>query len=397
MNNKNNNYRVMKFLEPVNKSDKSKGYVRLDIRGIKGTLIVSVENLGDNKTTSEVYLYKDKNNKIKVGTVNNRKGMIKRTISLSNNSTNFEDYNICGVVKDNKIVLYANLFNAANLSDVKKLEETVQVNNIEGFLEEKDTFISDEIANNGEEHKETKKIDEIDEIKNKLENAKTENKDIDEAKNIDEEKEEQISQMDVSKKDEIAQKRFNSIDEDKLEIKNENEDENEDENKNGDEQENIEAATKKVIFKSKFEENLYNSLKDYKKINPLSVEIKSMNWWKVPYDDRGIKGGFLPYYDQIVSSYYPYPVSNRVTTCHGLMRKYGYYLFGIYKDDDKNIKRFVYGIPGEFKREEQPYKGITGFKNWSYKNKEINGDYGFWLAFVDSNTGEVTEPPKVIG
>jgi hypothetical protein len=43
MNNKNNNYRVMKFLEPVNKSDKSKGYVRLDIRGIRGTLIVSVE------------------------------------------------------------------------------------------------------------------------------------------------------------------------------------------------------------------------------------------------------------------------------------------------------------------------------------------------------------------
>ncbi len=383
MNNKNNNYRVMKFLEPVSKSDKSKGYVRLDIRGIRGTLIVSVENLGDSKSTSEVYLYKDKTNKIKVGTVNNRKGMIKRTISLANNSTNFEDYNICGVVKDNKIVLYANLFNAANLNDVRKLEEDVQVKSIEEpYEEDKNIPIADEVSDDNEEYetaKETGKIGKEDEAENESKNYIGEKTEGEKTQVIPDE-------VNISEKDEIIQEEQKPLQEGNIEIENSN-------NK----KEDIESVSKKVAYKNKFEENLYTILKEYKRITPLSVDIKSMSWWKVPYDDRGVKNGFLPYYDQIISSYYPYPMSNRVTTCHSLMRKYGYYLFGIYKDNNKNIKKFVYGVPGEFKREEQPYKGITGFKNWSYKNKEINGDYGFWLAFVDSSTGEVTEPPQIVG
>lgn len=376
MNNKNNNYRVMKFLEPVNKTDKSKGYVRLDIRGIRGTIIVSVENLGDSKTTSEVYLYKDKNNKIKVGTVNNKKGMIKKTISIANNSTNFEDYNICGVVRNNKIVLYANLFNAANVNDIRKLEENIHVNNVEDIQkDENNTDNSNGIANNElEEYEESKGTEESNEM--------GESKEIEEA-------EERKEKIDNAKGEEEYEDEAKSVETEKLETKI-------DEN-NEQEQESIEAATKKVVYKSKFEENLYNLLREYSKIDPLSVDIKSMSWWKIPFDDRGVKNGFLPYYDQIISSYYPYPMSNRVTTCHSLMRKYGYYLFGIYRDNNKNIKKFVYGVPGEFKREEQPYKGITGFKNWSYKNKEINGDYGFWLAFVDSNTGEVSEPPQIVG
>ncbi len=382
MNNKNNNYRVMKFLEPVNKSDKSKGYVRLDIRGIRGTLIVSVENLGDSKTTSEVYLYKDKTNKLKVGTVNNKKGMIKRTISLANNSTNFEDYNICGVVKDNKIVLYANLFNAANLNDVRKLEEDVQVKSIEESLEEnKNISKVDEVSDNDEtsdNYEEYEEMEEIDRTDNEEENLVEEK--------VEDEKNQVISDADVSKKDEIIKEEPKTLNETDSETKN-----------SITEEDAVESASKKVAYKNKFEENLYTILKEYKRITPLSVDIKSMSWWKIPYDDRGVKNGFLPYYDQIISSYYPYPMSNRVTTCHSLMRKYGYYLFGIYKDNSKNIKKFVYGVPGEFKREEQPYKGITGFKNWSYKNKEINGDYGFWLAFVDSSTGEVTEPPQIVG
>ena len=46
MNNKN--YRVLKFFEPVNKKDNSKGYVRLDMRGNKGNMIVAAENLAQS-------------------------------------------------------------------------------------------------------------------------------------------------------------------------------------------------------------------------------------------------------------------------------------------------------------------------------------------------------------
>jgi len=381
MNNKNNNYRVMKFLEPVNKSDKSKGYVRLDIRGIRGTIIVSVENLGDSKTTSEVYLYKDKKNKIKIGSVNNKKGMIKKAISIGNNTSNLEDYNICGVVKNDKIVLYANLFNTVNINDIRKLEETIQAESIEenAYEDVKNSNDNDndldlqvevdekEIADViiGERGVEIEKEAEIEEVKiEKAKESSVFNDYSSQNTDISEPKSEEINAMESGMVD-----------------KNEEVD--------------VKLTSKKMVYKNKFEENLYNVLREYIKLDPLSVDIKNMSWWKIPYDDRGVKNGFLPYYDQIISSYYPYPMSNRVTTCHGLMRKYGYYIFGIYKENN-DIKKFVYGIPGEFKRDEQPYKGVTGFKNWSYKNKEISGDYGFWLAFVDSSTGGVSEPPQIV-
>lgn len=381
MNNKNNNYRVMKFLEPINKSDKSKGYVRLDIRGIRGTIIVSVENLGDSKTTSEVYLYKDKKNKIKIGTVNNKKGMIKKAITIGNNNTNLEDYNICGVVKNDKIVLYANLFNAVNVNDIRKLEETIQA---ESIVED-----TNEDVNNNDNDIDLQvevKEKEVPDVITGEKKAEIE-QEIEQEIEIKEEKvEESIVFNDYSSQNvETSEPKSHEI----------NDTESSSVDKNETEEADIESISKKRVYKNKFEENLYNVLREYIKLNPLSVDIKNMSWWKIPYDDRGTKNGFLPYYNQIISSYYPYPMSNRVTTCHGLMRKYGYYIFGIFKENN-DITKFVYGIPGEFKRDEQPYKGVTGFKNWSYKNKEINGDYGFWLAFVDSNTGEVSEPPQIV-
>lgn len=383
MNIKNNNYRVMKFLEPVNKQDKSKGYVRLDIRGIRGTIIVSVENLGDNKSTSEVYLYKDKMNKIKIGTVNNRKGMIKKTISIGNNNINLEEFNVCGVVKDNEIVLYANLFNAINSNDIRKLEENIQAESVEEDGLNNELNLPDEVdeaekleENAKETAKETAKDTET-EMESELE------AELEEERELDAEKVEKAEEVkEIIKANEInTSQNVDEVETTSQDVKIEESD--------------VEAASKKNGYKNKFEENLYTVLKEYKKLDPLSVNIKSISWWKIPYDDRGVKNGFLPYYNQIISSYYPYPMSNRVTTCHGLMRKYGYYIFGIYKENN-DIKKFVYGVPGEFKRDEQPYKGVTGFKNWSYKNKEINGDYGFWLAFVDSSTGDVTEPPQIV-
>ncbi|MFA9424416.1 MAG: hypothetical protein ACERLG_12625, partial [Sedimentibacter sp.] len=147
--------------------------------------------------------------------------------------------------------------------------------------------------------------------------------------------------------------------------------------------------------KNNFHENLFNNLKNYREVEPLSVKIKDFRWWYIPYDELGMKNGFLPYYNQIISSYYPYPMSNRVTTCNGLMRKYGHYIFGIYKEND-DIEKFIYGVPGGFTKEEQPYKGITGFKNWSYGNKENKKEHGYWLAFVNPNSGETMDPPQIV-
>ncbi|MDD2496017.1 MAG: hypothetical protein PHE29_12590, partial [Tissierellia bacterium] len=156
-----------------------------------------------------------------------------------------------------------------------------------------------------------------------------------------------------------------------------------------------ESASRKNQSVNKFEQRLYNTLGDKNIIEPLSVKIKNLTWWKIPNEDKGVRSGILPFYSQVISSYYPFPMSNRVTTCQNLIKKYGHYIFGVYKENN-NITRFVYGVPGEFKREEQPYKGVTGFKNWSYKNNNIDGNFGYWVVFVNATTGEVTEPPQSI-
>lgn len=441
MNNKN--YRVMKFFEPVNKQDKSRGYVRLDIRGIKGNILVSVENLGDARTTSEVYLYKDSTNKLKLGNINNKKGMLKRMLTFGSNSA-IEDYNVCAVVNNNKIVMYSNLFNATSLEQIRKLEVDEEADEEEKTkkaesIKPKESEKS--IANESKTIKEESKVSEetnfaenpqIPEKRNDAEESEMkEEKDVVKEPEVIEEKDlahEPIRKRETNPvqkpkikkepnlaKEPEAKKEPNLAIENTQKEKTENDEAYEDtgikkatvssainigESAQGDEyseeaKEKEGVQTQSRRYRNKFDESLYNVLKGYKQIQPLSVKINDLYWWYIPYDETGVRNGFLPYYSQIISSYYPYPMSSRVTTCSSLMRKYGHYIFGIYKENDV-ISKFVYGIPGEFTREEQPYKGITGFKNWSYGNKDNNDNYGYWLAFVNPKTGEITEPPQIV-
>ena len=433
MNNKN--YRVMKFFEPVNKQDKSRGYVRLDIRGIKGNILVSVENLGDARTTSEVYLYKDKTNKLKLGDINNKKGMLKKLLTFGSNSA-IEDYNVCAVVNNNKIVMYSNLFNATSLEQIRKLEaedvakkeeKTGKVESIKPETEEEksltneseytgnaveseiqeETNIADESQvaeeiNLAQGHNITEETNIVQESEIKEEINLAQDPDITEETNIVQEPENK-EETNLARGKPIKEKSEKNEAYENSRIKKStvssavNIDENPKRAEHSEEtketKENVQTQSRK--YRNKFDESLYNVLSEYKQVQPLSVKISDLYWWYIPYDETGVKNGFLPYYNQIISSYYPYPMSSRVTTCSGLMKKYGHYIFGVYKEDDE-ITRFVYGVPGEFTREEQPYKGITGFKNWSYGNKENHDRYGYWLAFVNPKTGETTDPPQIV-
>lgn len=374
MNNKN--YRVMKFLEPVNKKESCRGYVRLDIRGVRGNIIVSAENLGDSKSTSEVYLYKDKSNKIKLGDINNKKGMIKKVLTFGSNNA-IEDYNVCAIVRNNKIVLFSNLFNPTTLDVIKKLESDEEDN----IIIEK---INDDIVNlntndvikkeDVEEHKE--KYEPTQEISQSVELSQTyEEQEV--VENVE------VEKLDSSK---IMEDSFESSTPEKS-VK-----EHEENEKEIDESSKVEAESRR--YKNKYYDNLLNNLTHYKKVEPLSVTIKGFEWWYIPYDEMGMRNGFLPYYNQVISSYYPYPVSNRITTCNSLMKKYGHYIFGISNNED-GINRFIYGIPGQFTKDEQPYKGANGFKNWSYSSKG-EGEHGYWLCFVNPKTGDITEPPQIV-
>lgn len=394
MNSKN--YRVMKFFEPLNKKDKSRGYVRLDIRGIKGNIIVSAENLGDVKSTSEVYLYKDGANKIKLGDINNKKGMLKKILTFGNNNA-IEDYNVCAVVKNDKIVLYANLFNPTSLEQVRKLEATkLEPDEVKEGKKEKEEIIEavEEVVEPAiERAKEEAFEPAIGKVKEKV--VKPEIKETKEVKEVVKEvnKAKEVKETFAKEENDRFKRTSVSSAVDLKEVSEHTQHEEPVKEEEPEKQENIQSQGRR--FRNKYDESLYNVLKDYKQVEPLSVKIKDFYWWYIPYDESGMRNGFLPFYSQIVSSYYPYPVSSRVTTCSNLMKKYKHYIFGIYEEQG-DIVKFVYGIPGEFAKEEQPYKGITGFKNWSYSNEENNDKHGYWLAFVNPKTGETTEPPQIV-
>lgn len=349
--NNNKNYRIMKFFEQAEKTCNGKGYVKIDMRGNRGLITVNVENLGEFKDYSDVYLFKNKEEKIKIGQIGNKKGKLQKNILLNGKDEPIENYNICGIVNQDKILLYTPVFVPA------------QVNQLSILLEKEDNENSIQCE---------------DELEDELDNPIGENTKAD-------------NEEDTVPTENISEKKDDIIDEiDKTETDTEN---NVDV---ADEQVSMQNAAPKTskTYRNEYERKLYTLLNEFEVIKPLAHDIKSINWWKVIYDENSIYKGFLPYFNQIITTYYPYPLSNRVTTCQALMQKHGYYLFGIY-EQNKTISKFVYGIPGKFTRDEQPYRGVTGFKNWSYKNNDIPGDYGYWIAFIDANNGSVCDPPNV--
>lgn len=356
--NKNKNYRIMKFFEPSEKSCTGKGYVKLDMRGNRGTITVNVENIGDGKEPSEVYLFKNRNEKLKIGPINNKRGRLQRNILLNGKDEPIENYNICGIVSNGKIVLYTPVFANAQVK---------QLNVLLGFEDEDNDndLAKDNEGNYNNDYTTDKLYNKDQNNENCIENSNDcieNNNDCIESNNSYREQQQPNTENMYKKVESFAIP-------------------------------NCKQSNERT-YKNDYEKNLYGLLDSFEPINPLAHDIKSIKWWKVNYDENSIYKGFLPYFNQIISTYYPYPLANHVTTCQNLMQKHGYYLFGIYEEDN-NISKFVYGIPGKFTRDDQPYRGVTGFKNWSYKNNDIDGDYGYWLAFIDAKTGTVAEPPAV--
>ncbi len=136
-----------------------------------------------------------------------------------------------------------------------------------------------------------------------------------------------------------------------------------------------------------------NILEFFDRTNPFRNRLRNYKWWEIEYDKRSIYRGFLPFYNYVVNIYYPHPILHNITTCQSLIKKYSHYIFGIVKKDD-DIKYYVYGIPGKFTKDEQPYLGKTGFKTWVIKSGRNREKLGYWLLHVDALNGKVVHPLK---
>ena len=133
-----------------------------------------------------------------------------------------------------------------------------------------------------------------------------------------------------------------------------------------------------------------NILKFFKKVSPFKQEFEGYTWWEIEYDKRNIHRGFLPYYNYLVNMYYPYNCITKYATSQSQIKKHEHYIFGVVKENQK-IRHYVYGIPGKFTEEDQPYGGKTGFVTW-FEKEEDDDNLGYWIIYIDALTGSIVRP-----
>ncbi|MBS4537900.1 hypothetical protein GOQ27_05470 [Clostridium sp. D2Q-11] len=149
------------------------------------------------------------------------------------------------------------------------------------------------------------------------------------------------------------------------------------------------------------EENINNKMDSYSlnilnyfnEVEPFKINLNEYRFWEITEDSVNIRRGFLPYYNYVVNMHYPYTIMNRMSTSSRQIRKYKHYLFGVVAENDRDVKHFVYGIPGKFSRQEQPYRGMSGFTTW-LERSDSNKDnkLGYWLIHIDAKTGRIVTP-----
>ena len=120
-------------------------------------------------------------------------------------------------------------------------------------------------------------------------------------------------------------------------------------------------------------------LKVFKEVKPFVGEyIENTRWWKIEISPITLCGYTMPHLGYVNTLNYTM-YSDAVTQSY----KYRHYLFGVQYDEYNKRKNYVYAIPG--KKEEQPDKGHTGFRQ--YQACDTRSDnLGYWLCFIDSRS-----------
>lgn len=73
--------------------------------------------------------------------------------------------------------------------------------------------------------------------------------------------------------------------------------------------------------------------------------------------------------------------------------------FGLVSENQNNVEKlryFVYGIPGRFYMQEQPFRGSTGYLYWQSEDMVKGEDMGYWLLYVDVHTGKIVIPRRPV-
>lgn len=144
---------------------------------------------------------------------------------------------------------------------------------------------------------------------------------------------------------------------------------------------------KKLNQKNQTINYVLSILRFFPYIDPFKYNIKGYNWWMVELDKENEYSSFLPYFSYLTGGSNKEAYESDMVTCNQLMDKYQHYLFGLYNENEQ-VKYFVYGVPGKFIKSEHPNKGSNGFNTW-YPG--VNAE-GYWIIYIDPMTGKEVVP-----
>ena len=145
--------------------------------------------------------------------------------------------------------------------------------------------------------------------------------------------------------------------------------------------------TRRLNHRNQMTNYILNILRFFPYVQPFKYNLRGYSWWQIEDDGTDSYKGFLPYFNYLMSADYKYPFLHNSTTCFDQIKKYGHYLFGMYKEKGETLY-YIYAIPGRFNIEEYPFRGATGFNTW-YESVE---GMGYWLLYIDPMTGEIVYP-----
>ncbi len=349
-----NDYTNILGLEP-------KGYAKIEARGTKGILNICAENCQQNKDYN-VYLLKDEKGEV-------------------------QEYSIGRIITDERGKTSTNI--NLNLRDLEL--KGFSIDKIDAILIRKGIYI----LLGGYIDKDKGTIDRyIHTLIQQEENVQKENVDeIHQPQDIEKDLEENI-QTSVEREEKEFEYDITDTEETKCEPNNQAPIDNTkpieyEETNTQDEMESYKSLEymRRLNHKKQMTNYILSILRFFPYVQPLKLNLYGYSWWRI--DDSGTDSykGFLPYFNYLMCTNYKYSFLNNSTTCFNLIKKYGHYLFGMYKEG-KETKYYMYGIPGKFVKEEHPFRGITGFNTWY----ESTDGLGYWILYIDPMTGEVIYP-----
>lgn len=340
-----------------------KGHGKLEIKGIKGIISINIENAKVNDVYGVEFISKSNSERIQqLGRIyTDEVGRGRGQYAFTQKDFKIEDLIGVLISKDDNIFL-GGYINEEDGS-IQRYLKSIEIVEVEEVKQAEKIEVLPEVL-----VEETDEEDILEEIEEEIQEEKIE--------------EEKIEEEEMPLKEEFYEEYKEAYEENinKIPIK-------EIEEEIVEEDYNVVNNYEDLNQKQQTINYVLNILRYFPYLDPFKNNLTGYNWWVVDLDRENEYRSFLPYFSYLTGGNNKEFYNKSAITCSQLMDKYQHYIFGLYNVNEE-VKYFVYGVPGNFTKDEHPSKGKDGFNTW-YEGKD---GHGYWIIYIDPITGRPVYP-----